>query len=157
MEFPWAYNSAKYSAISEHTYCPTSSMDFYFNGYSLTIAVSRVSALMTKSVWSREASTGARVRRKEKSWERISQEAVYSTALWRRRCKRQESKRMRMGEQVRESEIKFVQLRGKQRKKQAKRGERNVVYDRSGDTKFDFKNESRCDIIAFKMWLGLPK
>lgn len=41
------------------------------------------------------------------------------------------------------------------RKKEKNAGQagRNVVCDRSGDAKFDFKNESRCDIIVSKVRL----
>lgn len=42
--------------------------------------------------------------------------------------------------------------------KNAGQTERNVMCDRSGDAKFDFKNESRCDIIVSKVRLvALPK
>lgn len=64
--------------------------------------------------------------------------------------------RVRASARQRESETKFVQpQRGK---KNAGQAGRNVVCDRSGDAKFYFKNESRCDIIVSKVRLvGLPK
>lgn len=76
---------------------------------------------------------GVRARRKEKSRERISQEAVHSTALWRRRYKRREGERMRMRGQVRESETKFAQLRegggGARKKRRAERaGRKRCVW-----------------------------
>jgi hypothetical protein len=57
-----------------------------------------------------------------------------------------------------ESENEVRASRNERKKKFTGQAGRNVVCDRSGNAKFDFKNESRCDIIVFKVRLaGLPK
>lgn len=56
----------------------------------------------------------------------------------------------------RESEAKFVRPRGGEKKiMQGEQGD-TLCVTRSGDAKFDFKNESRCDIIVSKARLLSP-
>lgn len=58
---------------------------------------------------------------------------------------------MLVREQVRyrENETKFAR-RSKEKNATGRTG-RNIVCDPGGDAKFDFKNESRCDIIVSKI------